>query len=188
MGVLSVVVAALDDMLYYYNQPAAKIGIAMSQSCFETHNHSKCVVDALAVADAHCAAEGLQFTKVRRRVLEILLNEHRAMGAYDILAVLSDEGLGAQPPVAYRALDFLVTHGFVHKVERLNAYVACALPGQAHSPAFMICRSCASVAETQSHPTQGALGIAARAAGFQIEQAVYEAEGLCPNCVNEAAT
>lgn len=124
-------------------------------------------------------------TPVRRKVLELLLQEHRALGAYAILDLLREAGFGSQPPVAYRALDFLVEHGFVHKVERLNAFVACAHPGLSHSPAFMICRLCDAVAEARSAPSKGELGDAARAAGFQIERTVVEAEGLCPSCAKE---
>jgi len=153
---------------------------------FEPHDHVGCIADALAVAEKHCAAHRLQFTPVRRRVLEILLQEHVALGAYDILERLRQEGLGSQPPVAYRALDFLLTNGFAHKVERLNAFVACAHPGQAHSPAFMICRECDTVVETRSTLNKGALGTMARTAGFRIERTVIEAEGLCGACRDDA--
>lgn len=155
---------------------------------FQHHDHSACVADALACAEARCAEGGLRLTPVRRKVLEILLQEHRALGAYAILDRLREAGFGSQPPVAYRALDFLVEHGFVHKVERLNAFVACAHPGQSHSPAFMICRLCDAVAETRSAPGKDALADAARAAGFQIERAVVEAEGLCTSCAEKAAS
>lgn len=154
---------------------------------FKPHDHASCVGDALAAAEARCATEGLRLTPVRRKVLEILLQEHRALGAYAILDLLREAGFGSQPPVAYRALDFLSEHGFVHKVERLNAFVACMHPGATHTPAFMICRKCDAVAEAQSTPSKGALGAAARAAGFQIERTVVEAEGVCPACV-EAGT
>ena len=117
---------------------------------FAQHDHSSCADDALAAAEARCAAEGLRLTPVRRKVLELLLHERRALGAYAILDHLRDAGFGSQPPVAYRALDFLATNGFVHKIEHLNAFVACAHPGETHSPAFMICRLCDAVAETQS--------------------------------------
>ena len=81
-----------------------------------------------------------------------------------------------------RALDFLTSHGFAHKIERLNAFIACAHMGDNHAPAFLICRACSAVAETYADPMQGDLGRAARAAGFHIERAVIEAEGLCPGC------
>jgi Fur family zinc uptake transcriptional regulator len=140
----------------------------------------------LAAAEAHCEAEGLRFTPVRRMALEILLQEHRALGAYEMLDKLHGAGFGSQPPVAYRALEFLVANGFAHKIERLNAFIACAHPGAHHSPAFMICRICDSVAEAQSAPSRGALGAVARATGFKIERTVVEAEGICPACTDKA--
>jgi Fur family zinc uptake transcriptional regulator len=154
---------------------------------FETHDHRDCIAAGVGAAERVCAERRLQFTPVRRRVLEILLEAHRALGAYEILDRLRAEGLGSQPPVAYRALDFLARHGFVHKIERLNAFVACAHPDERHAPAFMICRSCNAVAEARAEPAKGGLGRAAREAGFRIERTVVEAEGLCPNCRDEAA-
>ena len=153
---------------------------------FQEHDHAHCVDYALELAEAHCTEKGLRMTPVRRKVFELLLQEHRALGAYAILDKLREAGFGSQPPVAYRALDFLSEYGFVHKIERLNAFVACAHPGENHSPAFMICRMCDAVAETQSTPAKGALGDAARAAGFQIEKTVVEAEGVCPDCSQKA--
>ncbi len=110
------------------------------------------------------------------------MQEHSALGAYDILEKLREEGLGSQPPVAYRALDFLTANGFAHKIERLNAFVACAHPGRDHAPAFMICRSCDAVAETPAAQDDDSVATAAVAAGFLIERTVVEAEGLCPAC------
>ena len=154
---------------------------------FDAHDHGHCVQTALAAADAHCAAHSLRFTPVRRAALEILLGEHRAMGAYELLDRLHAAGFGAQPPVAYRALDFLVANGFAHKIERLNAFIACAHPGASHAPAFLICRQCDAVAEAQSEgQTAGTLGEAAEATGFQIERTVVEAVGLCPACAEKA--
>lgn len=150
---------------------------------FATHDHASCVKDALAVADVTCKARKAQLTPVRRRVLEILLETHAAMGAYDVLARLDAEGLGSKPPVAYRALTFLVDQGFVHRIERLNAFIACAHPGAPHDPAFMICRACGTVAEALADATMDAT---AAISGFQVEQTIIEAEGLCPDCQPEA--
>lgn len=153
---------------------------------FVAHDHGQCIDAALAATEARCAEKGLRLTPVRRKVLEVLLQEHRALGAYAILALLRDAGFGSQPPVAYRALEFLSQNGFVHKIERLNAFVACAHPGENHSPAFMICRKCDAVAEAHAAPAKGVLGDAARALGFEIERTVVEAEGVCPACSDKA--
>jgi Fur family zinc uptake transcriptional regulator len=163
-----------------------KINAATGPLGFAQHDHRTCISDAIAAAETRCATDGLRFTPVRRKVFEILLQEHRALGAYTILDRLREAGFGSQPPVAYRALDFLVANGLAHKIERLNAFIACVHPSHAHTPAFMICRLCDAVAETQSSPTRGALGSAARATGFRIERTVVEAEGVCPACLDKA--
>ncbi|PYG25620.1 Fur family transcriptional regulator [Pelagimonas varians] len=149
---------------------------------FQTHDHAHCIENSLGVADQTCRENGLQLTAVRRRVLEILLQKHCAMGAYEVLDQLRSEGMGSQPPVAYRALDFLVSHGFAHRIERLNAFVACAHPGQQHAPCFLICTSCSAVVEAPGRPAAEALGISARELGFEIERVAIEAEGKCPRC------
>ena len=146
---------------------------------FERHDHGACRARALAQAEATC--EG-SLTPVRRRVLELLLESHVALGAYDVLQRLREEGHAAQPPVAYRALDFLVGRGLVHRIERLNAFVACHRPEKCEAPAFLICRACNRVAETASAPRRGALARDARSLGFEIEETVIEAQGLCPGC------
>lgn len=154
---------------------------------FDPHDHSHCIADALQTAEDLCSAQKLQFTPARRRVLEILLERHRAMGAYEILDILAAEGMGSQPPVVYRALDFLVGRGLAHRIERMNAYTACAHPGEDHVPAFLICRLCKAVAEAGTALDNGRLAEAARATGFTIEKVVVEAEGLCPACAEAAA-
>jgi len=147
---------------------------------FDSHDHSRCISTALAAAEAASDERGLRLTPVRRRVLEILLESHVALGAYDVLARLDAEGLGDKPPVAYRALGFLVENGFAHRIERLNAFVACSHPGAAHDPAFMICTACGKVAEAEAKG--GPFGKSAREAGFEIAKTVIEAEGTCPGC------
>ncbi|MWD26552.1 transcriptional repressor [Aquicoccus sp. SCR17] len=157
----------------------------MSSAAFEPHDHETCITEGIASVERICAQEGLHFTRTRQRVLEILLGQHKAMGAYDILGQLRAEGLGSQPPVAYRALDFLVKHGFAHRIERLNAFIACSHLQDPHTPAFLICRACERVVEAESDPAAGELGRAAADAGFVIERTVREAEGLCPACAGK---
>lgn len=133
----------------------------------------------MAEAEAACAERSLRLTPVRRRTLEILLEAHEAMGAYDVLARLDAEGLGSKPPVAYRALSFLVEARLAHRIEHLNAFVACSHPGEDHDPAFMICTSCGTVAEGEA---DNVLAPSAAAAGFAIDRTVVEATGICPSC------
>ncbi|GHC23035.1 Fur family transcriptional regulator [Gemmobacter nanjingensis] len=154
----------------------------MDPQPFHDHDHHLCSDAVMSQAEAMLAASGARLTPVRRRVLEILLEQHRAMGAYDVLQRLAAEGFGNQPPVAYRALDFLVEQGLAHRIQRLNAFTACMHPGEAHAPAFLICRGCNTVAEAPAAPVRAALESAAADLGFTVERASVEALGLCPAC------
>jgi Fur family transcriptional regulator, zinc uptake regulator len=151
---------------------------------FHSHDHRHCTAGLLARAEAQAAAAGARLTPVRRRALEILLEDHRALGAYEVLDRLAAEGFGNQPPVAYRALDFLVAQGLAHRVQRLNAFTACMHPGETHAPAFLICEGCNSVAEAPAEPVVAAVSAAAAALGFAVARTTVEAIGLCPRCRN----
>ncbi|MCK8482538.1 transcriptional repressor [Aliiroseovarius sp. S2029] len=157
-------------------------------SCaFQSHDHEACTHDVLSRAQNICRESGARLTPVRKRVLEILLEEHRAIGAYDVLERLSAEGFGSQPPVAYRALEFLVDQGFVHRIRRLNAFAACSSPGSDHAPVFLICKACKAVAETPGQSVREEVDRIANGVGFTVERSNIEALGLCPTCAGEAA-
>lgn len=152
------------------------------EPAFQPHDHARCMRGALDTAEALVRARGARLTPVRRRTLEILLERHGAMGAYDVLQRLAEDGFGHQPPVAYRALDFLVENGLAHRIRRLNAFAACAHPGQEHDAAFLICRGCEAVAEIPAAPIRAALDSRASDAGFRVERTSLEAVGLCRAC------
>lgn len=154
----------------------------MTDAAFRPHDHGACIAGALAQAEALARARGLRLTPVRRRVLEILLERHGAMGAYEVLERLAAEGYGQQPPVAYRALEFLVAQGLAHRIRRLNAFVACARPGEDHHAAFLICEGCQAVAEMPAEALRALLDSAARKAGFAVARASLEAVGRCAAC------
>lgn len=149
---------------------------------FRPHDHATCRGRALSAARAACDERGLRLTPARAFALETLLESHRAMTAYELLDRLRMAGLGSQPPVAYRALDFLVENGFAHRIERLSAYVACAGAEGPHPAAFLICRGCRSVAESTLPAGAPELEALAEAAGFATERVTLEAEGLCAAC------
>ncbi len=117
-------------------------GCAQPDLAFAPHDHARCAGEVLALAEARMVQGGQRMTPVRRRSLQILLEAHRALGAYDVLERLAAEGYGNQPPVAYRALEFLEENGLAHRIRRLNAFTACMHPGEVHAPAFLICRAC----------------------------------------------
>ncbi len=141
-------------------------------------------------ADACCAERGAKLTALRRDVLELILEAGQPVGAYTLLDLLKLRRAGAAPPTVYRALDFLVEQGLVHKVERLNAFVACLTSeahehcahGHTHPAQFLICRQCNSVTELEDHLVLHAVEKAAARVGFKPTRATIEVEGVCATC------
>lgn len=147
------------------------------------HDHERCIADALARAEAICEARGLRLTALRRHVLELVWAGHKPVGAYDVLDALAEAGRKAAPPTVYRALDFLMEAGLVHRLDSLNAYVGCPDPAHAHSGQFLICRECERVIELDSGAINARIKEAASRAGFRAERQTLEVRGVCEACV-----
>jgi Fur family zinc uptake transcriptional regulator len=143
-------------------------------------------------AQAVCEHRGVKLTDLRRQVLGMVLDSAAPVGAYELLDRLRQTRNGAAPPTVYRALDFLLTQGLIHRIERLSAFVGCvaactAHPDgepHAHAAQFLICRTCGRVIELQNDAVAAVLAQAAKATGFSISTATIEAEGLCSTCCN----
>jgi Fur family zinc uptake transcriptional regulator len=137
-------------------------------------------------AGAICTARGARLTNLRRQVLGLILDAEAPTGAYDLLDRLRATRHGAAPPTVYRALDFLLGHGLIHRVERLSAFVGCVAhaPGEdsGHAAQFLICRTCGRVTELEDHELAHALADAAGRLGFTVNTATIEAEGMCAAC------
>ncbi len=146
------------------------------------HDHGACVADALLAAETICRDRGARLTKLRRRVLELIWSSHAPVGAYDLLRRLSREHESAAPPTVYRALDFLLEQGLIHRIESLNAFVGCVAPREAHAGQFLICRHCGAAAEMRDRRVNKAIDRTASDLGFALEKATIELRGLCPDC------
>ncbi len=133
-------------------------------------------------AAAACARDGANLTALRREVLALVLGADGPLTAYQLLDLLKESRRRAAPPTVYRALDFLMAHGLVHKIERLNAFVPCSDADHRHSAQFLICRQCGAVAEIEDQRAAKALAHAAEREGFHPNNAVVEIEGTCSAC------
>src|SRR3954464_1923192 len=146
------------------------------------HDHEHCVSTALSAAEAVCAEAAERLTPLRRRVLELVWGSHRPIGAYAILDRLKEDGRSAAPPTVYRALEFLLGRGLIHRIESLNAFVGCAHPGESHLVQFLICRTCGMTAELADRRLGEAIGRSAAEHGFNIQSRVVELSGICSGC------
>jgi Fur family zinc uptake transcriptional regulator len=160
-------------------------------------DESMATPELLDRAEALCARRGAQLTALRRQVLALVLGSDQPVGAYALLDKLKAERAGAAPPTVYRALDFLLDQGLIHKVERLNAFVGCAdaldHPADCACPAehdhphqFLICQRCGATVEISDHAVSHALEKAAARAGFALARATVEIEGVCGKCLASA--
>lgn len=140
-----------------------------------------------------CAEQGGRMTPQRRDVLGLILSAPSPVGAYDLLEQLKTSGRKPAPPTIYRALDFLLEHGLIHRIERLSAFVPCThlqhdhTHGHTetclHSAQFLICRTCGGVTEIADAPR--VLEVLKNICGkknFTMQSASVEVEGLCETC------
>jgi len=139
-------------------------------------------------AEEACLRRGARLTPLRRQVLELILDAEAPVGAYALLDRLKADRPGAAPPTVYRALDFLLEHGLIHKLERLNAFIGCAdavhghVHEHGHPHQFLICRRCGTTVEIADHAVARAIAAAASRAGFAAAEATVEIEGVCARC------
>lgn len=122
-------------------------------------------------------------TRNQTLVLSALEEAESPLSAYAILDLLREEGLRA-PLQVYRALEKLIEGGMVHRLESLNAFVACRHPAcDAHGMiAFMICNRCGAVQELTDGEIERRLSALALAAGFRASKTAIELRGVCAGC------
>lgn len=147
------------------------------------HDHDRCAADALSHAEQVCASRSHKFTPIRRQVLQALLASHRPLGAYEVIDELAKITTRPAPITVYRALDFLMENGLVHRIESRNAFLACAHDhGSAAMVAFLICDLCGSVGEVPATKVAHSLNDAALTTGFVPKLSVVEITGTCAHC------
>ncbi|MGB5709241.1 MAG: Fur family transcriptional regulator [Arenicellales bacterium] len=147
------------------------------------HNHKVCIRDAMNIAEQLCQSKDLRLTKIRKRVLELVWTGHEPATAYQLLKKLRAERENAEPPTVYRALDFLVEHNLVHRIESLNAFIGCDHPESEHVSQFLICSHCNQVAELDDSVTiNNAVSEEANRLGFRVSDQTVEIMGLCAAC------
>jgi Fur family transcriptional regulator, zinc uptake regulator len=127
-----------------------------------------------------------RMTPLRRRVLSVLLANGAPMGAYDVLRELADGDRRANPVTAYRALYFLEEAGFIRRIDRLNAFIACSRT-PARPGSVLVCRHCSRIVILDDQDLGRAVGVKASENGFTTQVHDIEIKGTCSQC-NATAT
>lgn len=147
------------------------------------HDHKQCIDNALEQADKLCNERNVRLTSLRRRVLFLIWQSHKPLGAYDILNILATEdGRNAAPPTVYRALDFLLENNLIHRLASRNAFIGCTHPAQHHEGYFLICSQCDTVIELEQSTINKAIQKVADQVNFLISAQTVEVIGLCKVC------
>lgn len=152
------------------------------------HDHGHCISDALADARELCASRGVRLTDLRLQVLELIWQSHKPLGAYSLMDMLAQASTRrVAPPTVYRALDFLLEQGLIHRINALNAFIGCPSPRHQHQSHFLICRQCGNALELDNPELSGAIEASALAAGFVVHTQSLEVMGLCNHCQQHPA-
>lgn len=147
-----------------------------------SHDHKQCIDSAIDVAEHLCNIRGVQLTPIRLKVLELILNSHKAVKAYDLLDQIKPINDAAKPSTVYRALDFLLEQGLIHRVESLNAFVGCHRSASEHEQLLLICKVCNNVEERPALAVLFALNADLELADFLPQRKTLEIHGLCRDC------
>jgi Fur family zinc uptake transcriptional regulator len=149
------------------------------------HDHTQCVSAALDTAEQLCGVRGVQLTPIRLQVLKLIWESHQAVKAYELLDRLKPLKQEAKPATIYRALDFLIEQGLIHRIESLNAFIGCHYSGQQHEQLLLICKECHEVEERSAPAVMDALSSEIDQAGFIAHSKAIEIHGVCTKCSKE---
>jgi len=151
----------------------------------QPHNHNGCLQHALQAAEQICSKKGVRLTTIRRRILELICANHKAIGAYELLDLFRLEDPKAKPVTVYRALDFLMEAGLVHKVESLNAFIGCLQAEKQHKSVILICDQCQNAYEVDATPVYERLFALSESIQFKPKCLTLELHGVCASCAEK---
>jgi len=148
----------------------------------QPHNHQLCMTQTLLSAEKICEGQGVRLTAIRRRILELICLSHKAVGAYELLDLFREEDPKAKPVTIYRALDFLMEVGLVHKIESLNAFIGCLQAETDHQSVILICDNCKNAYELDAAPVYQSVFKMGEKIQFTPKSLTIELHGLCFSC------
>lgn len=151
------------------------------------HDHLCCVNKAIRTAEQLCMHRGARLTPIRRKVLELVWESHKSVKAYDLLDRIKPFEPAAKPATVYRALEFLMGQGLIHRVESLNAFIGCNCSERQHELLLLICKCCGEVEERPAAAVMDAVAAEIREAGFVVHNKAIEVHGVCAGCAAAGA-
>lgn len=155
---------------------------AHDHDCTSPEHHVHDARSYLRAVEAACTERGIRLTPLRAQVLGLIAAAGKPVKAYDLLDSMKAANGTSAPPTVYRALDFLLEQGFIHRLASVNAFVGCHHPHERHSVPFLICDGCQSATELEDERITRLLDAQAKALGFLPRAQTLEVHGLCATC------
>ena len=140
------------------------------------------IASTVAKVEQYCIKRGVRLTPIRRQVLELLLTYPNVVKAYEILDELKKQRKNAAPPTVYRALDFFVEIGVLHRAESLNGFVFCSHFDEAHTSVILNCTHCGKTEELAAQEPVDILLAFCRERGFEVQEGPLVLSGECRDC------
>jgi len=140
------------------------------------------IASTIAKVEQYCIKRGVRLTPIRRQVLELLLTYSNIVKAYEILDELKKQRENAAPPTVYRALDFFVEIGVLHRAESLNGFVFCSHFDEAHTSVILNCTHCGATEELAAEEPVDILLAFCRERGFTVQDGPLVLSGECARC------
>ena len=137
-------------------------------------------------AEDVCQSKGDRLTDLRRNIFELLVKAEKPLKAYDIVEKMRDLGKRMHPTTIYRILDFLTSNGLVHRVDALNAYIACTKNHGDHPSLLFICSNCSKTAEIDDPVLCGSIHENLVKLGMSYNNSCIEVKGQCEHCALKA--
>jgi Fur family transcriptional regulator, zinc uptake regulator len=166
----------------------ASITPQQQRSVSATHDHQTCLNAALRKAEQLCLERGVQLTPIRYKILELIWESHQAAKAYDLLERIKPLQFSAKPATVYRALDFLIEQGLIHRVESLNGFIGCSCSERHHEQLLLICVKCQEIEERPGAEVMEAIAREVEQAAFTIHRKAIEIQGVCAHCADRHAS
>jgi Fur family zinc uptake transcriptional regulator len=153
-----------------------------SHACTDPGHHVHDADGFVRAVEQACEQRGLRLTPLRAQVLGLVAAAGKPIKAYDLLDRMKAENGSSAPPTVYRALEFLLEQGFIHRLASINAFVGCHHPQVAHSVPFLICDQCQNAIELEDDRISALLEDQARGLGFSTRAQTLEVLGVCAAC------
>lgn len=165
--------------------PSQKDEVPSTPNLMELSNTTEEKEKLLAIAVQICRDHGERLTNQRRKILKLAMEQTSPLiKAYTLLGKMQEHDKTVAPPTVYRALNFFVSVGLMHKIEALNAYLICTHLHCQHQSLILVCEKCEFVKEISAEDSVSNIDKSCSKHGFSASRQDFLIIGTCKKCTD----